>query len=228
MSYASQNGQSLRARTFAKFVQYVEDLYRSLLLVVHEKWTTPRKITVEGKEKSYATMEFIASDIDSGYEFASKYGTDFSLDPNERRKEILELWPILQQLNMDMRQVASMLKLNEIDAMLATIDLAYDRQREIFDRMISDPMAGYIAPEDLRDHKNMLAYGYNYLMTAEFDRIDNAAVKFNIERHIREREALESAKLAKAAPPGAAAPAGEGDAAAITAPEANLASFLGS
>ena len=237
MSYASQNGQALRARTFSKYVQMVEDLYRSLLQICQEKWSTPRKLVIAGSEKAHATIDFINSNLDGGYEFASLYGTDFSLDPVERRKEILTLWPLLKEMKIDARQLGSLLRLNDLNAMLATIDLAYDRQMEIFDRMINDPVAAYIPPEEGMDNQNMLAYAYNFRMTAEFDRLTNPAVKANIMRHIKEREALELAKSQPAAgtpgdtgtpgeAPAGAAPA-VNPAAGMTMPEVKLSSLLG-
>ena len=75
MQYATQQGMALNARSFTKYVQLVEDIYKSYLLLVQEHWQDQRLITVEGKENSFKTIEFRRSDIAAGYEFQSKYGT---------------------------------------------------------------------------------------------------------------------------------------------------------
>jgi hypothetical protein len=60
----------------------------------------------------------------------------------------------------------------------------------------------YIAPSKIQDHVNMLAYAYDYVMTAEFKYLDDTS-KSLIERHIEEREKL-------AQPPPEQAPAAPG------------------
>ena len=56
----------------------------------------------------------------------------------------------------------------------------------------------------------MLKFAYDYVMSAEFDRMTDERVKGNIIKHIQEREAIEAAKnpAPAPAPGGDAAPAG--------------------
>lgn len=232
LQYATQQGQALRARTFTKFVQYVEDLYKNLLTIVREHWDTPRMLSVEGKENAFSVVQFQGSDIEKGYEFMSKYGTDFSLDPQQRRQEIIQLWPIFKEIGVDPRLVASMLQLNDIESMFGTLTKAFSRQKELFDKMISSPTAEYIPPEELQEHKGMLKYAYDYIMSAEFFNLNNEKVKQNILRHIKEREQFEQQRtqaMAPMAPTGATPPPAQGGAAVGEQPQMpqNLGALLG-
>lgn len=229
MQYATQNGAALSTRTFTKYVQLVEDVYMDYLEIVKERWTLPRKISVEGKEKSFHVIQFQASDIESGYEFQSKFGTDFSLDPNQRRQDILQLMPLFEKAGVDMRPLLSKLQLNDLETVFAELDLAADRQQDYFDKMLTSPTMEYFPPEDLEDHKNMIVHAKLYVMSAEFFHIDNAVVRENIKKHVRTRIEMAGKDIAVAAAPapdgGGGQPMGAAEAAA--APEANLASLLG-
>lgn len=231
LQYATQQGQSLRARTFTKFVQYVEDMYKSILSIVREHWDTPRLLSVEGKENAFNVIPFQGSDIEKGYEFMSKFGTDFSLDPQQRRQEIIQMWPIFKEIGVDPRLVASMLQLNDIESMFGSLTKAFERQKEIFDKMVASPTAEYIPPEELQEHKGMLKYAYDYIMSAEFFNLNNEAVKQNIIRHIKEREQFEQARAQVAGPAmaGSAPPPAQGGTAVGEQPQApqNLGALLG-
>jgi hypothetical protein len=228
MQYSSQQGAALAGRTHTKYVQFIEDIYKDILIIVQEKWTLPRLISVEGKEKAFHTIQFQASDIAGGYEFKSKYGTDFSLDPIQRRQEILQLWPIFKEGGLDPRTLLSKLQLNDLESIFSEPELANDRQQDYIDRMLTSPTAEYIPPQDLEDHVNMVKFAKGYLMSAEFFHIDNEVVKANIKRHVKERIELAAKEVAEAAPAQAdPAAAAAGAAPGAEAPP-DLASLLGS
>lgn len=230
MTYATQQGQALAGRVHTKYVQFIEDIYKDCLLIIQEKWTLPRLISVEGKEKAFHTIQFQSSDIAGGYEFRSKYGTDFSLDPIQRRQEVLQLWPIFKEAGLDPRSLLSKLQLNEFETIFGEIDMAQDRQQEYFDRMVTSPTGEYFPPQDLEDHQNMVKYAKGYLMSAEFFNIQDTVVKENIKRHVRERIELSAQEIASASPQVPAADGGAPSPAAGGAPEAapDLGSLLGS
>jgi hypothetical protein len=228
MQYSSQQGAALAGRTHTKYVQFIEDIYKDILIIVQEKWTLPRLISVEGKEKAFHTIQFQASDIAGGYEFKSKYGTDFSLDPIQRRQEILQLWPIFKEGGLDPRTLLSKLQLNDLESIFSEPELANDRQQDYIDRMLTSPTAEYIPPQDLEDHVNMIKFAKGYLMSAEFFHIDSDVVKANIKRHVKERIELAVKEVAEAAPAQAdPAAAAAGAAPGAEAPP-DLASLLGS
>lgn len=105
---------------------------------------------------------------------------------------------------MSAKQLLKMLRLNEIETGLDRLELAADRQREIFERMRArwaegEGDAAYIPPKDLREHAGMLEWAYDYIMTSEFEALE-PEVKELIERHVREREQLVANQAAPAAP----------------------------
>jgi hypothetical protein len=202
MQYATQQGNMIRRRLFNKYMQFVEDVDRDYLDIIRMKWDTPQMIAVLGKEKAFESVEIKAADIDGGFDFVSEYGTSLALDPITRRQEILTMLPLFEKAGLSPKTVLRHVHLNELDALYDMTQMGADRQREIFLKMQSTGQ--YIPPKDMRDHKSMLEWGYNFLMTAEFNSWD-ANTQALVEQHMREREAL-AAKQAG----GDIAPAPEG------------------
>ena len=190
MQYATNQGNMIRRRLFNKYVLFVEDIYNSYLRIVQKNWDIPRTIKLLGKEKAFEAIDIKGADIDGGYDLVVEYGASLSLDPTTRREEILTLMPLFEKAGVEPRQIMQMLKLNELSSMYDTLELAKDRQREIFEEMIAKGI--YISPEELQDHKNMLSYAYYYLMTTEFKYLDEDD-KSLVRRHVREREQLAAA-----------------------------------
>lgn len=193
MQYATNQGNMIRRRLFNKYVLFVEDIYNNYLRIVQKHWEIPRTIKVLGKEKAFEAIDIKGADIDGGYDLVVEYGASLSLDPTTRREEILTLMPLFEKAGVEPRQIMQMLKLNELSSMYDTLELAKDRQREIFEEMIAKGV--YIAPEELQDHKNMLSYAYYYLMTTEFKYLDESE-KSLVRRHVRDREGLAAAGVA--------------------------------
>lgn len=213
MQYATNQGNMIRRRLFNKYVLFVEQVYKRYLMIVQKYWDTPRTIHVLGKEKAFEAVDIKGADIEGGYDLVVEYGTSFSLDPITRREEIMTLIPLFKEAGMETRQLLQMLKLNELPSMYDELQLAEDRQREIFEEMIATHI--YIRPEELQDHKNMLMFAYRYVMTTEYKYLPDED-KVLITRHIKEREAMSAQTQAAAAP--AAAPAAAAPATGMIAP----------
>ncbi len=193
MQYSVAQGNIIRFRLMNKYHQFCVNLYKSFLRIVTKHWDIPRSIYVLGKEKAFEAMDLKGMDVDGGYDLTVEYGASSSIDPTTRREEILTLFPALEKAGVDYRQLVRMLKLNELDGMYDMLDLATDRQQEIFKEMISTGM--YIPPAELQDHANMLKHAYYYIMTSEFKYLtdDDKAL---INRHIKEREQFEASRQA--------------------------------
>ena len=227
MQMATQQGNAIRRRLFNKYVALVEAVYRDFFDIVREFWTEPRTISVLGKEKAFEVADIKGADINGGFDIAVEYGTSLSLDPMQRRQEIISLAPTFKEAGMSPRAILRMMKLNELDGMYDIMQLAEDRQREIFTEM--DATGMYIEPQELQDHKNMLEVAYTYVMTAEFKYLPKKTRDLII-RHIKEREELASqgaAGSAGAGAPPAEAPQGGAPAAPEAAGPANLGALLG-
>lgn len=186
MQYAASQGNMIRRRLFNKYAIFVEEVYRKYLNLIRKNWTTAQTIYVLGKEKALEAVEIKGADISGGYDLVVEYG-DFSLDPITRRQEIMTLQPLFQQAGVQPRTVLQMMKLNEIDGLYDATLLADDRQREIFQEMIST--GRYIAPEELQDHQNMITYALSFVMTTEFKYLEDDK-KALIRQHIKDRSAL--------------------------------------
>lgn len=186
MQYATNQGNMIRRRLFDKYVTLVEDVYKSYLNIIRKHWTEPRTIQVLGKEKAFESVDLQGADINGGFDLIVEYGASLSLDPTSRRQELLQLFPLFQQAETDpaAKKLLSMLKLNELEGMYDRIQLAADRQREIFEEMIATDR--YIGPEESEDDINMLSWAADYRMSAEFKylRKEHQAL---ILRHIQER-----------------------------------------
>jgi hypothetical protein len=187
MQYATNQGNMIRRRLFNKYVIFVEDIYNSFLQIIQKHWEIPRTIKVLGKEKAFEASDIKGADIQGGYDLVVEYGASLSLDPTTRREEILTLMPLFEKAGVEPRQIIQMLKLNELSSMYDTLELASDRQREIFEEMIARGI--YRQPEELEDHVNMLSFCYYYLMTTEFKYLEEDD-KSLIRKHVREREEM--------------------------------------
>jgi len=208
MQYATQQGNIIRRRLFNKLVKLTEAVYKDYLNIIKENWKETKTITVLGKEKAFEVIDISGADIDGGFDIVVEYGTSLSLDPITRREEILTLMPLFEKAGIQPRALLQMLKLNELDGAYDLLQLANDRQREIFEEMIANNI--YIPPEELQDHGNMLAFSYYYLMTSEFKYLAEEHKEL-IKRHIKEREQLAAQGVGAAqaeggAPPPAAPP----------------------
>lgn len=196
MQYATNQGNMIRRRLFNKYVLLTENVYKAFLNLVKKHWEENRIIYVLGKEKAFEAVDIKGSDIDGGFDLVVEYGASLSLDPTTRRQEILTMMPLFEKAGISPRTALQLLKLNELEGMYDIVQMAEDRQREIFEEMIAKDI--YIKPREMQDHTNMLSYAYNFLMTSEFKylRPEHQAL---VEQHIKEREQV---KLASAQQPG--------------------------
>jgi hypothetical protein len=195
MQYATQNGNAIRYRLFIKYTAYVEQLYKSFFNIVKKHWTTPRTIKVLGKEKAYNTMAIKGANIDGGFDVVAEYGTSFSLDPLQRRTEIMQMSPILKEAGISMKSQLRYMKMSALDNIYDRNDLGTDRQDEIFRKMIEK--GEYIKPQEYQDHPAMLEYAQTYLMTAEFEYLPQDRKEL-IVKHYNERKAMAGTQMAQA------------------------------
>lgn len=187
MQYATNQGNMIRRRLFNKFVLVTESTYGSILNLFRKHWTTKRMIYVLGKEKALEAIDLKGADIDGGYDVVGEYGATLSLDPITRKQEIMQLQPMFEKAGVPPRTSLRMMKLSELDGMYDKLDLAGNRQKEIFDLMIATN--AYIPPKRFRDHENMIAWAYDYFMTSEFEMLEEG-LQLLCEQHIEDRTAL--------------------------------------
>lgn len=187
LQYATNQGNMIRRRLFNKYVLFIESIYKGYLSLVRKHWDVPRIIHVLGAEKAFEAMDIKGADISGGFDLVVEYGASLSLDPTTRREEILQLMPLFEKAGVDNKTLLSMLKLNELESLYDIMELAKERQREVFEEMIAGNK--YIEPKELEEHKGMLDYAYRYIMSAEFKNLTDDQ-KALIEQHIKARELL--------------------------------------
>lgn len=204
MQYATNQGNMIRRRIFNKYVLGVESMYKAILNLVRKHWVTSRIIHVLGKEKALEAIDIRGADIDGGYDVVGEYGVSLSLDPITRRQEVLTMQPLFEKAGIPSRTALKMMKLSELEGMYDKLDLAGNRQKEIFDEMIAT--GNYIPPKKFRDHENMIAWAMDYFMTSEFEMLPQE-VQLLCERHIEERAQLAAQEKSGTAGQQPAAPA---------------------
>ncbi len=166
---------------------------------------------VIGKENAFEAMDFKGADISGGFDIKCEYGTSLPLDPNARRESIVLLTPILKEAGLSAKQILQYMKLNDLEGIYDRMELAAERQREVFEEMIAavrkgiPPEEAYIAPEDLEEHAGRLEFAYTYLETVEFKYLPEP-LKDMIRMHVKEREGMMGQTAAPADP--AVLPAG--------------------
>lgn len=223
LQYATNQGNMIRRRLFNKYVLLTESVYKALLSLARDHWDTEKEITVVGKEKALETITLKGSDIQYGFDIVVEYGTSLSLDPTTRREEILTLSPLLEKAGINPKQQLRHLKLNDLEGVFDANQLAEDRQKEYFAKILATN--SLIPPREFEDHENMLAYCLQYVMTKEFEMLSEEQKQL-IEEHIRQRKAMAAQVTAAAqgAPSGQLPPegieAGAGAGAPVGAEEA--------
>lgn len=195
MQYAVNQGNVIRRRLFNKYVLLVEAVYKTILDLARSKWPNGKLLSVIGKEKAFESVEFKTADIDGGFDLVVEYGTSLSLDPMERRDQLMRLQPLLEKAGVQPRKFLSLLRLNDLEEGADSVQMAEDRQREIFERMfVADT---YMPPAPMMDHEGMIAWGMEYIMTADFDAL-KPSQQAMVRRHIYERgqvQAMEKAGM---------------------------------
>jgi hypothetical protein len=206
---AIEAGTMIHRRLFKKYAGFVEGIYKSYLGLVKENWDEPRTILVLGKEKAFEATDLRGADISGGFDLVVEYGASLPLDPNMRREAIMLLMEPLKEAGMSMKQILSLMKLNDLESMYDRMEMSADRQREIFEEMTANSdkgLAAYIEPRELEEHQGMLEYAYDFVMSSEYKYLEDDA-KALIDQHIKDREQLAAGPAQpEAAMPAAPAP----------------------
>lgn len=184
MQYATNQGNVIRRRLFNKYVLLTEAVYTTILNLARHNWDDGRTLMVLGREKAMEVVDFKTSDIDGGFDLVVEYGTSLSLDPLQRRDELAKMTPLMKEAGVQPRKILTLMRLGELDDAADHIQMAEDRQREIFEKMTLT--GSYIPPAPMMDHEGMIAYGMEFLMTADFDALDPVQQAL-VRRHIYER-----------------------------------------
>lgn len=198
-----------RRRLYNKYTMFTEEMWKLFLDSIEKNWTIERKVLIVGKEDAAKVASYSGADLNGGFALKVSYGTMFSLDPAQRRQEILQAQPILEKAGITPKQIAKHLRYDDIEGVFDIVEIAEARQIEIFEKMIlsyhKTGQVRYIPASDMEVayHAEMAESGYQYVMSNYFLEQD-PEVKAAIYKHIREREEM----AAKQAAPQAPAPGG--------------------
>lgn len=115
--------------------------------------------------------------------------------------------PLFEKAGVDTGDLLRLMKLSELEGAYDLVQLAADRQQEIFDEIESTGQPVEI--REIAQHAAMLKYAYDYVMTAHFRDLDPSVQKL-IDDHIKAREqmAAKSATMHQPAQGPGANPAG--------------------
>lgn len=213
MQYATNQGNQIRRRLFNKYTLMVENVFKHFLDLVRKHWDLDHTIYVLGKEKAFEALDIKGADIEGGFDLVVEYGASLSLDPVSRRQELITMMPLFEQAGVDPKELLRMVKLSELEGAYDFVQMAADRQQEIFDEIIST--GKQIPPRELRDQPGMLKYAYGYLMGAAFRDLP-LETQTLIEDHVRSREQLAAKQAGAPVGPGqGASPMGANSAAGL-------------
>lgn len=199
---AIESGAAIHRRLFIKYSMFVEQIFKDCIGLVKENWTEPRTVLVLGKEKAFQAADIKGADIAGGFDLKVEYGASLPLDPNARREFILLNMPLLKEAGLTSKEILKLMKLDDVGSTFDRIEMAEDRQREIFEEMEMHFRKGnpiYIPPEEMEDHLARLEYARTYLETSEFKYLPEE-LKELIRQHVRDRMDLAAQE---AAPQGA-------------------------
>jgi hypothetical protein len=189
---AIESGAALHRRLFIKYSMFVEDIYRDCIGLVRENWDEPRTVLVIGKEKAFQAADIKGADIAGGFDFKVEYGASLPIDPNARREFLLLNMPLFKEAGISSKEILRLMKLDDVGGAFDRVELAGDRQREIFEKMWlaytkDNPI--YIPPEPMEDHLSRLDWARTYMETSEFRDLPDE-LKELFRRHIKDRMEL--------------------------------------
>jgi len=230
--YATQsaiNSANLtRRRFFVKFQFATESFFRDYLELVQLRYTEPKKLDIVGKEDGVSLAFYNGSDLEGEYDFDTDYGTSFSLDPESRREEVMQLKDLLIEAGYSASQILGFMRLSDSKGPVDLVSRAKMRQNEIFDKMeaaFMDGQAIFIEPKKNEDHIPMLEACKEYRSSAQFAYLAPELQEL-VDRHIDARVDMAASVAAgqtSGQPPGqpgvGAIPAGAGQVAATGSPD---------
>ena len=192
MDRSIESGNMVRRRLYNKYTKSTRNVYMFLLNLAINEWTLPKLIKVSGEDNTWFVKKVRGADIAGGWDIDAQYGRSFSLDPQTKRQEIMQLIPMLEKVpGFDYGSLAREWGLDIFESsMFDRVRKAHKRQQKIFDDMISRwnklGMQAYVEPREFEDHINMYDYCRYFYMTEEFDKLDEDLQSL-IEQHITER-----------------------------------------
>jgi hypothetical protein len=193
-----ESGSAIHRRLFVKYAQFVEAIYKDCLGLVKDNWDEPRTVLVLGKEKAFLAAEFKGADIAGGFDLVVEHGTSLPIDPNTRREFILLNTPMFKAAGVTDKELLKLMKLDDVGGAFDRIELAGDRQKEIFEEMEMHFKKGkpiYIPPEGMEDHLSRLEWARTYLETSEFKYLPDE-LKELIRKHVKDRMDLAAQEAA--------------------------------
>lgn len=183
----------VRRRLFNKYTMYTEKVNQLLLDNVALHWATKRKLPVVGTEDSDSIAEYDKSSVASGFILQVQYGQNFSLDPAMRREEIMQSIPVLKEAGVNPKTIARMLKWNEVEGLFDEVEIARNRQLEIFQKAIElyEGPTSKVEVMPATDmtyaaHDLMAEAAMQYFMTKEYLKLD-PELKKAMYQHYKER-----------------------------------------
>ena len=203
-------GNMIRTRLYNKFARSVKNTYLLALLNIRDKWKIARTIKWLGDENEMLYRDLLGTDLEGGWDLDAEYGNNFSLNPDIAREQIMQMIPLYEKIEgFDWNSLADRVKHGDIGGIEDKYKLAKRRQQEVFNKMIlhfeGKGVSAYIEPRENQDHTNMLKYCDYYVMTGEYDKLDEE-LKTLIDRHVEDRRAVQAKIVAAAQPPAPAAP----------------------
>jgi hypothetical protein len=205
-----EQGTAIHRRLHIKYASWIEEFYRDIIGLVKENWDEKRTILVLGKEKAFETADLKGADVAGGFDFKVEHGASLPIDPNARREFIVLNMPLFKEAGVAPKELLKLMKLNDVGGAFDRIEMAGDRQREVFEQMAAAWYKGqqvYIPPEEMEDHLSRLEWARDYLETAEFRDLEEG-LKELIRQHVKDRMEMAAQEGAPPAPSTSVQPAG--------------------
>jgi hypothetical protein len=187
-----EQGTAIHRRLHIKYATWIESIYRDIIGLVKENWDEKRTIMVLGKEKAFETADLKGSDVAGGFDFKVEHGASLPIDPNARREFLVLNMPLFEKAGVGPKELLKLMKLNDVGGAFDRIEMAGDRQREIFEAMAVawyEKKPIYIAPEEGEDHLSRLEWARGYTESAEFRDLDDG-LKDLLRQHVKDRKQM--------------------------------------
>ncbi len=197
LEYSVRQGNLVRRRLFTKYVLLTESVHKHLLHIIRENWGIGRITKIIGKDNTIDSKLIAGMDIAGNQDIVVTYGTNFSMDPQIRRQEILQFLPTIQELApgaLNGRAILELFKLNEIEVPFDILDLGKQMMKEIIENLLRTKKTTEL--REFQDPEPLLQYAKIYVMTKEYRDLSESDKDL-----IDEQVGMLQEKMAASAPP---------------------------
>ena len=170
MQISVMQGNMIREAFYNKYVDFIKDCYKLELSDIKENWTASRIQMVLGENSGKKADSFLESSIAGGFTLHVEKNMTIALDPITRQEQIMNLQPLFEKAQLDPRYLLKQLRLSDLRSIYDKFELADNRAKRQLESVKDKGKVPTFSKYE--DHIGIISYLNDYIMTEEFNNLD--------------------------------------------------------